>query len=77
MLVRGASAGELAERYTGHAHPSALVPGALEAKDFFPTFGNGGKWLHFMAAPLHDLQGQVVGAIETLVDLSTGFKEEN
>ncbi|MFO1346178.1 MAG: PAS domain-containing protein [Rhodocyclaceae bacterium] len=70
MLVRGAGAAEVSDRYTGHAQPSALVPGAFEAKDFFPTFGEGGKWLHFMAAPLHNLRGQTVGAIETLVDLS-------
>ena len=70
MIVRGAEAAEVNERYTGHAQPSALVSGAFEAKDFFPTFGEGGKWLHFMAAPLHDLRGQIVGAIETLVDLN-------
>lgn len=76
MLVRGAEAGEVSERYTGHARPSALVPGAYEALDFFPTFGEGGKWLHFMAAPLHNLRGQVVGAIETLVDLSLKAPEQ-
>ncbi len=70
MLVRGAGAAEVSERYTGHAQPSALVPGAFEARDFFPTFGESGKWLHFMAAPLHNLRGQIVGAIETLVDLN-------
>lgn len=51
MLIRGASNEELQQRYTGHAHASTLVPGAFEARDFFPTFGEKGKWLHFMAAP--------------------------
>lgn len=77
MLVRGASAGEIDERYTGHAQPSSLVPGAFEARDFFPTFGDGGKWLHFMAAPLHNLRGQIVGAIETLVDLGAKAPDGN
>ncbi|MDQ5941220.1 MAG: hypothetical protein QG572_33 [Pseudomonadota bacterium] len=76
MIVRGASSDELLERYTGHAHPSVLVAGAFEARDFFPTFGEGGKWLHFMAAPLHDMHGKVIGAIETLVDLSVKAPEE-
>jgi hypothetical protein len=53
-----------------------LVANAVEARDFFPTFGEGGKWLHFMAAPLHDVHGKVVGAIETLVDLSVKAPEE-
>lgn len=69
MIVRGASAEDVTASYTGHAHPSALVADAFEARDFFPTFGDAGKWLHFMAAPLHNMRGEVVGAIETLVDL--------
>lgn len=75
MIVRGLAEAELAAHYGGRAHGSALVPGAYEARDFFPSFGDGGKWLHFMAAPLHDLQGKVVGAIEMLVDLSNRVPE--
>lgn len=70
MIVRGARNEEVTDLYTGHAQPSALLPGAFEARDFFPAFGSKGKWLHFMAAPLHNMRGEVVGAIETLVDLS-------
>jgi PAS domain-containing protein len=69
MIVRGASPEELAACFGERAGPSALVAGAFEAEDFFPTFGTQGKWLHFMAAPLHNLRGDVVGAIETLIDL--------
>lgn len=69
MIVRRAAFSEVDQRYTGHAQPSALVADAFEAKDFFPTFGKGGKWLHFMAAPLHNSRGEIVGAIETLIDL--------
>lgn len=70
LIVRGTDSEQVGRHYTGHATPSPLVAGAFEARDFFPTFGEQGKWLHFMAAPLHDRKGQVVGAIETLVDLS-------
>ena len=70
LIVRGVSIEQLKESYAERAHPSALVQGAFEARDFFPAFGESGKWLHFMAAPLHDIRGNVVGAIETLVDLS-------
>jgi PAS domain-containing protein len=71
MIVRSASQGELAACYDERAKPSELVAGAFEAVDFFPTFGARGKWLQFMAAPLHNLRGDVVGAIETLIDLGT------
>lgn len=69
MILRGASADEFAARYQGRSRNSTLVAGAVEASDFFPTFGPGGKWLRFMAAPLHDEKGQIAGAIETLIDL--------
>ncbi|NMM27630.1 MAG: PAS domain S-box protein [Glaciimonas sp.] len=49
---------------------SNLIQDAFEAEDFFPQLGNNGLWLHFTAAPLRNLHGQVVGAIETLQDVS-------
>lgn len=70
MIVQGASALEVAERYGGHASPSKLVAGAFEGSDFFPAFGGDGKHLRFMAAPLHDIGGAVVGAIETLIEFA-------
>lgn len=71
MIVRRAAPEEVAAYYGNRAGPSVLVAGAFEAEDFFPTFGPNGKWLHFMAAPLHNMRGDIVGAIETLVDLGT------
>lgn len=49
---------------------SSLIPDAFEAEDFFPQLGKNGLWMHFTAAPLRNLHGQVVGAIETLQDVS-------
>lgn len=49
---------------------SSLIPEAFEAEDFFPQLGKNGLWMHFTAAPLRNLHGQVVGAIETLQDVS-------
>jgi len=77
MIVRGAPGEEVADRYADRARPSALVANAFEARDFFPGFGPRGKWLHFMAAPLHDIHGKVVGAIETLVDLGEALPAAN
>lgn len=56
--------------YHGRFRPSALIAGAYEAEDFFPNFGDSGRWLFFTAAPIHDEQGQIVGAIETLQDVT-------
>lgn len=48
----------------------SLIPDAFEAEDFFPKLGKNGLWLHFTAAPLRNIHGQVVGAIETLQDIT-------
>lgn len=68
MIVQSASVQEVAAHYGGRAWPSKLIAGAFEGHDFFPAFGKGGKHLRFMAAPLHDIAGEVVGAIETLIE---------
>lgn len=49
---------------------STFVGEAYEAEDFFPQFGSRGMWLHFTAAPLRDSEGKVIGAIETLLDVT-------
>lgn len=43
---------------------------AFEATEFFPNLGTGGKWLRFTAAVLTDTRGNVIGAIETLEDIT-------
>jgi diguanylate cyclase (GGDEF)-like protein/PAS domain S-box-containing protein len=49
---------------------SQNVQDGLEGESFFPILGENGRHLYFLAAPIRDEQGQVVRAVETLVDLS-------
>ena len=49
---------------------SSVTPGGLEAEAFFPRFGAQSAWLYFTATPLRDAQGQIIGAIETLQDVT-------
>jgi diguanylate cyclase (GGDEF)-like protein/PAS domain S-box-containing protein len=53
--------------YTGTVGPSSVVRGAYEAEAYFPNIR---RWLSFLAAPLHDDSGRIVGAIETLQDVT-------
>jgi len=46
---------------------SSVVAGAYEAEGYFD---NTGRWLSFLASPLRDETGRVVGAIETLQDVT-------
>ncbi|MES2150192.1 MAG: ATP-binding protein [Pseudomonadota bacterium] len=59
-----------------HRH-SPIIPGAYETEDFFQNLGVGGHWLHFTAAPLRDAAGRVVGAIETMRDVTERRVAEN
>lgn len=74
--------------FEGHAHqvdllygdkfwPSSSIPGTYEAEDFFPHLGDGGRWLYFTAAPLHDDSGKLVGAIETLQDVTVRHRAQD
>jgi len=56
--------------YGDKAVPSALMEGAFEAEDFFPGLAESGRWLYFTAVPLHDADGGIAGAMETLQDVS-------
>jgi PAS domain S-box-containing protein len=56
--------------YPGRYSRSNLIDGAYEAEDFFPDLGSDGKWLHFTASPIRGDTGEVIGAIETLEDIT-------
>lgn len=66
----------LDQLYGGKFWPSSSIPGTYEAEDFFPDLGEGGRWLYFTAAPLHDDQGLLAGAIETLQDVTVRRRAE-
>jgi PAS domain-containing protein/DNA-binding CsgD family transcriptional regulator len=61
---------EVKKWYAGKGHPSKLLKEAFEATEFFPDLGEGGRWLRFTAAAIRNSQGALVGAVETLEDIS-------
>lgn len=70
LIIDGARSNEIERFYLGKFRPSSLIEGAYEADDFFPNFSQTGCWLYFTAAPLFDSQGGIIGAIETLQDIT-------
>ena len=59
-----------ASLYGAAVRPSESIPGALEAEGFFPRMAGRDRWLAFVAAPMLDDDGKVIGAIETLQDIT-------
>ncbi len=70
LIVDEALANEVEVYYPGKYKKSRLIDGAYEAEDFFPDLGRNGKWLHFTASPIRDSNGEIIGAIETLEDIT-------
>ncbi len=56
--------------YEGKCSRSKLIDEAFEAMDFFPDLGKQGRWLRFTAAVIRNLDGQIIGAMETLEDIT-------
>ena len=64
---------KIPEWYPGKYAKSALIDDAYEATDVFPRKGKEGKWLHFTAGLIRDRDGNIIGAVESLEDI-TGRK---
>lgn len=62
--------------YPGKFIKSKLITGAYEATDFFPELGKRGKWLRFTAAVIRNAKGSVIGAVETLEDITDAKRAE-
>ena len=60
-----------------HYERSDLVEGGYQSVDFFPMMGKEGSWLFFTAAPIRDEQGHIIGAVETLEDITERRKTEH
>ncbi|MCC7557636.1 MAG: PAS domain S-box protein [Methanobacteriaceae archaeon] len=61
---------ELSKWYKGKYSRSKFAEDAYNSTDFFPQLDKKGKWLYFTAAPIKDATGIVIGAMETLEDIT-------
>jgi len=76
LIVDEASADEIGLYYRRKCEESHLIDGAYEAEAFFPDLGRNGKWLHLTASPIKDNNGEVLGAMETLEDITERIEAE-
>jgi len=77
LILDGATAEEVSKHYGDLWRQSTVIPGAYESEGFFPNMGSGGTWFFFTASPLINAEGQTVGAIETLQDISARKRAED
>jgi diguanylate cyclase (GGDEF)-like protein len=60
----------IAGYYDGKYRKSSFSEGAYEVEDYFPGLGDAGRWLFFTATPIPDGEGLMLGAVQTLQDIS-------
>ena len=77
LIVNGSLEEEFNTYYHGHFQRSTAVSHAFESEAFFSSLGQDGRWLLFTAAPLTDVDGKLVGAIETLQDVTERRRAED
>ena len=70
LIVDEATSEKVESYYPDNYEKSRLIDGAYEAETFFHDMGKNGRWLHFTASPIKDDSGTIIGAIETLEDIT-------
>jgi len=76
MIVDGVDEASMQALYGGKMVHSSNIAGGVEVEAFFPHLGDSGRWLFFTAAPLFDTDKNVIGAIETLQDVTARRRSE-
>ncbi len=70
FIVDKASEAEIVKQYGFKYNRSPVSENRYTAEDFFPDLGENGKWLYFSAAPIKNDFGEIIGAVETLQDIT-------
>jgi len=76
VIVGQMSEEEVTKYYGSSWRRSGLINAAYEAEEFFPHIGKDGKWIFYTAAPIKSPDGKIMGAIETLKDVTEDKKAQ-
>ena len=74
FIVDQASQDDITQYYGDECKGRYRRDHSYNAEIFFPQLGVNGKWIYCTASPLRDQLGNIIGAVETLQDL-TVFKQ--
>lgn len=70
LIVSGTIEQNVNVLYRNKPRRSSVIEGTYQIEDFFPHLGETGRWLSFSASALRNPEGQIVGAIEVLQDIT-------
>jgi two-component system, cell cycle sensor histidine kinase and response regulator CckA len=75
LLADGAEE-KIPQLYAGKYEKSKLLDGAYEVTGFFPEAGENGKWLHSTASAIKDSDGNIIGAMAIVEDITEKKRAE-
>ena len=75
-LIIDNNPGEMATLYNIYSR-STLVPNGLHAEGWYSELGGKDRYILFDAAPIYDVNGELIAAIETLNDITERKKAED
>jgi len=70
LLVDSRSESEILTDRLNTYHKSTIVEDVYNGEDFFPHLGDNGKWFFFTAVPLRNVNGVIIGAMESLLEIT-------
>jgi diguanylate cyclase (GGDEF)-like protein/PAS domain S-box-containing protein len=70
LVLEGEIEADFHRFFLGNLRKSSLVDGAFETEVYRENPGGEGKWLYYTAAPLLSREGELIGAIETMQDIT-------
>lgn len=76
LIIDGADEKKIFKIYGDKIKKSPLIEGVYGGIGFFSTERVKEKWLEFTAAPIKDPQGNIISALETLIDVTERKKNE-
>jgi PAS domain-containing protein len=76
LVIDGVPEATFEQYYRDKFRRAALIEDGYEVEDFFPAFGQDGRWLFFTAAPIRNAAGEIIGALETLQDVTERRRAE-
>ncbi len=69
-LLADGAVEKIPQLYAGKYEKSKLLDGAYELTNFFPEAGENGKWLYTTASAIKDSNGNIVGAMAIVDDVT-------
>jgi len=67
----------ISQWYSDRVIKAPYVSGSYEGIEFMPDAESPGGWFYFTAAPVRDINGRIIGAVETFQDISETKKLES